>query len=187
MSPYLCVSFCESKWIKGHLGSSTIVSLDGTFELLLASGAGRNRGRDVVVELQAEVRLEEGETGIARQRIDCEWLRQSETKSVRSRNGGEASHQRVPSQNPYIFCRSSRRLRIRARLPALCQEPELANLGGIVIPPTTSKKYVRLDLVYSTQEYLDQDRVRYYLKRKRLPAIHLDLIRGKYYIPHRSE
>jgi hypothetical protein len=55
-------------------------------------------------------------------------------------------------------------------------------LGGIVIPPTTSKKYVRLDLVYSTQEYLDQDRVRYYLKRKRLPAIHLDLIRGKYYI-----
>src|SRR5882672_5572127 len=146
MSPYLCVSFCESKWIKGHLGSSTTVSLDGTFELLPASGAGRNRGRDVVVELQAEVRLEEGETGIARQRIDCEWLRQSETKSVRSRNGlsqdGQPANAVTKSEH---FYRCSAGFRIWVRLPALWQKPELAILGGIVvIPLTTSKKYLRL-------------------------------------------
>ena len=56
--------FCESKWIKGHLWSSTIVSQDGAFELLLARGARRNRSRDVLVELQAEARLNEGEIGI---------------------------------------------------------------------------------------------------------------------------
>ena len=114
------------------------MSLDGTFELLLASGAGRNRGRDVVVELQAEVRLEEGETGIARQRIDCEWLRQSETKSVRSRNGlsqgGQPANTVTKSEHFYLC---SAGFRIRARLPAPCQEPESAILGGIVIPPTT--------------------------------------------------
>jgi len=79
-------------------------------------------------------------------------------------------------------CRCSVSFRIRARLAALCQKPELAILGKrVVVQPTTSKKYVRLSLVYSTQEYLDLDRG-YYVKRERLPAIHLDSIRGKYYI-----
>ena len=68
-------------------------------------------------------------------------------------------------------CRCSVSFRIRARLAALCQKPELAILGKrVVVQPTTSKKYVRLSLVYSTQEYLDLDRG-YYVKRERLPAI----------------
>ena len=41
------------------------MSQDGAFELLLARGARRNRSRDVLVELQAEARLNEGEIGIA--------------------------------------------------------------------------------------------------------------------------
>jgi hypothetical protein len=59
----------------------------------------------------------------------------------------------------------------------------IAILGGIVVNlPIEPKKYVRLDLVNSTQEYLNRDRLAYYVKRKRLPAILLDGINGRYHI-----
>jgi hypothetical protein len=52
----------------------------------------------------------------------------------------------------------------------------------VIIPSTTAKKIRSSRSRLSTQEYLDRDRARYYVERKRLPAIHLDFIGGKYYI-----
>lgn len=44
------------------------------------------------------------------------------------------------------------------------------------------KKYIPMDKVHSTQDWLDRDQVRYYVGRKKFPAIHVDFVDGKYFI-----